>query len=124
MGLVFHKQGVLSESSLTELCSDLADHHVYISKEALNKRLNEKTVRFLKEIFLHLFDQQVHQSFWGIQLATSIPFKSIRILDGTTITMPEACSSVYPGSVGAAMKYQIEFDYLTGRFQYIEIQSG
>ena len=124
MGLIFHKQGALSESSLTELCSDLADHHVYLSKEALNKRLNEKTVQFLKEIFLRLFDQQAHQVFEGIRLATSIPFRSIRILDGTTITLPKSCSAIYPSSVGAGMKYQIEFDYLTGRFQYIEIQPG
>lgn len=124
MLLLFNDPGALTKLSLTEMCSVLGNHGVYMSKEALNKRFNRNAVDFLKEIYLHLFELQANLSLSSIQLTTNIPFNSIRIMDGTTVTLPDACSSVYPGTVGAGVKYQIEFDYLTGRFNFIEVQPG
>lgn len=122
MKLLFSSPGTLSDHSLSELCSDLAIHQVPLSKEALNKRLNEHTVLFLQEVFFALFELQKSLPLPGIQLATTLPFNRIRILDGTTVALSSNCQSDYPSSVGAGVKFQVEVDYLTGQFQYVKIQ--
>lgn len=122
MRLLFTNPGILCGRSLTELCVDLAEQHVEMSKEALNKQLNERTVRFLRELFFLLFQLQKDLPLSGIRLATTHPFSGIRILDGTTIRLSTACQAVYPGTVGSGVKFQLEIDYLTGQFQYLEIQ--
>lgn len=50
--------------------------------------------------------------------------RRLRILDGTTIKLPPAFEHIYPSTVGAGIKCQLEFDYLTGQFMYVEIQAG
>src|SRR5699024_10565240 len=77
-----------------------------------------------KQIFGLLFEQQFQQHFPSMQLTTEIPFARVRILDGTTISLPDQCGEDYPGTVDAGVKYQIEFDYLKGRFLYIDMQPG
>src|SRR5699024_12163166 len=77
-----------------------------------------------KQICSLLYEQQVQQHFPSMQLTTEIPFARVRILDGTTISLPDQCGEDYPVTVGAGVKYQIEFDDLTGRFLYIYMQPG
>lgn len=122
MKLLFTSPGVLSAHSLTELCSDLADQHVQLSKEALNNHLNERTVCFLRELFFELFRYQKSLALPGIRLATTHSFRTLRILDGTTIRLSKECQEDYPSSVGAGAKFQLEIDYLTGQFHYLEVQ--
>ncbi|MCM3651274.1 hypothetical protein M3184_05325 [Metabacillus litoralis] len=56
---VFLGQTVSSES-LVSLCTKLNEATgICLSAEALNKRWNERTVQFLKELFLHAFRQHV-----------------------------------------------------------------
>lgn len=93
-----------------------------LSKEALNNHLNERTVRFLKELFFALFRHQKSLPLLGIRLATTHAFSAIRILDGTTMSLSKECQADYPGTVGAGVKFQLEVDYLTGQFHYLEIQ--
>lgn len=122
MKLLFSSPGNLSNHSLTELCSDLANYQEPVSKEALNKRLNGHTVLFLQEVFFALFAFQKSLPLPGIQLATTHAFNRIRILDGTTVALSPNCQNDYPSSVGAGVKFQLEVDYLTGQFQYVKIQ--
>jgi hypothetical protein len=124
LDFIFKQTGNLSGFSLTELCSALSEQGVYMSKVALNNRFNERTVQFLKQAFGLLFEQQFQQQLSSKGLTTKIPFARVRILDGTTISLPDQCVESYPGTVGAGVKFQIEFDYLTGRFLYVELQPG
>ena len=56
---VFLDQTVSSES-LVHLCTELNEATgICISEEALNKRWNERTVQFFKELFLHAFQQKI-----------------------------------------------------------------
>jgi len=79
---------------------------------------------FLKQIFLLLFETQSKQSFNKMLIPSTINLRSLRILDGTTIKLPPAFKHIYPSTVGAGVKCQLEFDYLTGQFMYVEIQAG
>ncbi|MDG4658549.1 IS4 family transposase [Ectobacillus antri] len=120
---VFLGQTVGSES-LVDLCTRLNEAMgVCISTEALNKRWNERTVQFLKELFLHAFGQQIHP----IAPLTRI-FKRIRILDSTSFQLPSAYADTYRGSGGggseAGVKIQLEYDLLSGEFLALEVGHG
>lgn len=124
MKLLFEQTEGLSQPSLTTLCAHLSKQQVYMTKEGLNQRFNEKTVCFLRTIFQCLFAQQSTLSLAKMPMKTHYPFTRIRILDGTSIKLPATCFSTYPSTVGAGVKFQVEFDYLTGSFPYIELQAG
>lgn len=122
--LLFSQPANIAKNSLTSLCSILEDSGLVISKQALDKKINENIVAFLKQIYLLLFEGQSKQSFNKAQIKSTINFRSLRILDGTSIKLPQAFQHVYPSTVGSGVKCQLEFDYLTGQFMYVEIQAG
>lgn len=122
--MIFSEPGALSTLSLTSLSGTLGDQDVHISKQALNKRINEQAVSFLREVYLHLYEKQLKLTLTPIALETTVQFNRIRVLDGSTVTMSLDCSLVYPGTVGSGVKFQIEYDLLTGRFLYIDLQAG
>ena len=60
--LLFSNRANVAEKSLTELCLELFEDGVSISKQGLNKKFNGNTVAFLKEIFMILFAEQMKLS--------------------------------------------------------------
>lgn len=122
--LLFKEPGSITEKSLTELCSSLDDIGISISKQGLDKRFNKNAVTFMREIFLSLFQKQTDLSMNKMNVSSTLDFNSIRILDGTSVKLPEKLQSLYPGTVGAGVKFQVEFDFLTGTFSFIEMQAA
>lgn len=120
---VFLGQTVGSEA-LVSLCTRLNEATgVCISAEALNKRWNERTVQFLKELFLHAFRQKVCPV---VPLASR--FTRIRILDSTSFQLPTSYASTYRGNGGggseAGVKIQLEYELLSGEFMELEVDHG
>lgn len=124
MELLFSSPANIAEKSLTELCLGLFDDRLIISKQGLNKKFNENTVVFLKEIFMTLFTEQMNLSVEKTKINSTISFNTVRILDGTSIKLSKDLGIYYPGTTGAGVKLQLEFDFLTGRFIYAELQAG
>ncbi len=122
--LLFSNRANVAEKSLTELCLELFEDGVSISKQGLNKKFNGNTVAFLKEIFMILFAEQMKLSVKKTKINSTLDFNAIRILDGTSIKLSPTLRKFYPGTVGAGVKIQLEFDFLTGKFMYVEIQAG
>ncbi|MFB9760255.1 transposase [Ectobacillus funiculus] len=120
---VFLDQTVSSES-LVRLCTELNEATgICISEEALNKRWNERTVQFFKELFLHAFRQKICPV---APLASR--FTRIRILDSTSFQLPPSYASTYRGNGGesfeAGVKIQLEYDLLSGEFMELEVDYG
>jgi hypothetical protein len=120
---VFLGQTVSSES-LVRLCTKLNEATgICLSAEALNKRWNERTVQFLKELFLHAFRQKICPV---TPLASQ--FTRIRILDSTSFQLPPSYASTYRGNGGgsseAGVKIQLEYDLLSGEFMELEVAHG
>lgn len=78
----------------------------------------------MRAIYLSLFEIQTNLSVDKTTIETTIDFNTIRILDGTSMKLPKKLQEFYPGTVGAGVKCQLEFYYLTGKFVYVEIQAG
>lgn len=58
------------------------------------------------------------------KIKSTLDFNTVRILDGTSIKLAKKLEIFYQGTTGAGVKCQIEFDYFTGRFLYVELQNG
>lgn len=122
--LLFCSPANIAKKSLTQLCLDLFDDGINISKQGLNQKFNENSVTFLSEIFMRLFTAQMNFPVAKTTINSSIDFNTIRILDGTSIKLAKELQTFYPGTTGAGVKLQLEFDFLTGKFIYVEIQAG
>ncbi|WP_010233436.1 hypothetical protein [Clostridium arbusti] len=92
----------VANNTLVTLCTKLsAKIGVVISNQALDQRLNERCVEFLKRIFEKLLRQTITNntcvpSIWNEH------FKRIRILDSTVFQVPESYKNTYPGSGGCS----------------------
>ncbi|KLV16534.1 hypothetical protein PDN33_21740 [Bacillus cereus] len=76
----------ISSESLVSLCTKLNKATgTCISAEALNKRWNERTVTFLKELFLYAFRQKNCPT-----QSLASRFTRIRILDSTSFQLPSS----------------------------------
>lgn len=120
---VFLGQTVSSES-LVRLCTKLNEATgICTSVEALNNRWNERTVQFLKELFLHAFRKKICSVS---PLASQ--FTRIRILDSTSFQLPPSYASTYRGNGGgsfeAGVKIQLEYDLLSREFMELEVGYG
>lgn len=95
-----------------------------ISKQGLDKRFNENSVSFLQQIFLRFFERQSIMTLSKLSIASTYQFRSMRVMDGTSFKLPPGLEEVFPGTTGAGVKNQLDFDYLSGRILYMELQPG
>lgn len=102
--------------SLNDLSCRAADkHNIVISKQAINDRFTDKSVRFIKMIIEKFIKE-------NLDLDEKIEFLShferIRIKDSTCFQLPKSMKDKYAGSGGggskAAVRIQFEYDYKTG----------
>jgi len=118
----------VANNTLVTLCSKLSEKAgVLVSNQALDQRLNERCVTFLKKIFEKLLHQTITNN-------TRIPsrwdeyFKRIRILDSTAFQVPENYKDIYPGSGGCSkpsgVKIQLEYELISGSLLNVQVGAG
>jgi hypothetical protein len=95
--------------SLTEKCQHLLDMGIKITKQGLDKRLNEQASIFLKRVLeellkIKLIDPQQSR----VLLKT---FKGVKVVDATSFQLPEKMESSYKGFGGGASKSGIKNHY-------------
>jgi hypothetical protein len=118
----------VANNTLVTLCTKLsAKTGVVISNQALDQRLNQRCVEFLKKIFEKLLRQTITNntritSIWDEH------FKRIRILDSTAFQVPEGYKNTYPGSGGCSqpsgVKIQLEYELKSGNLINVEVGAG
>jgi hypothetical protein len=118
----------VANHTLVTLCTKLsAKTGVVISNQALDQRLNERCVEFLKKIFEKLLRQTI-TNHTRISSLWDDDFKRIRILDSTAFQVPENYKHTYPGSGGCSqpsgVKIQLEYEMKSGNFMNVEVGAG
>ncbi|MEI4802828.1 IS4 family transposase [Bacillus sp. FJAT-51639] len=118
----------VASTSLTQLCSYLeVSTGILISPEGLNQRFNASAVKFLEQVLANLLAKKIHSTQKILHQYTTT-FKHIRILDSTTLQLPDKFSSHYQGSGGsshtAGVKIQLEYDLLSGKFLHVYVGEG
>ncbi|WP_342471692.1 IS4 family transposase [Metasolibacillus sp. FSL H7-0170] len=114
----------LSDSSLEDLCTYLQDQTgKVLSAEGLNQRFNWRTIVFLQAIFERLLQTKLLHSFQKLMKYSAI-FEKIRVLDSTAFQIPDAFAKWFPGTGCTSVKFQIEFELLSGQFTHAHFEPG
>lgn len=114
----------LSKTTLQQLSTHLEDQTGKIlSAEGLNQRFNERAIDFLKAIFEKLLETECLYSFQQITKYAAI-FDKIRVLDSTAFQLPDVFEAWFPGTGCTSVKFQIEFELLSGQFTHAHFEPG
>jgi len=118
----------VANNTLVTLCTRLsAKIGVVISNQALDQRLNESCVEFLKKIFENLLRQTITNSTQILSVWDDY-FKRIRILDSTAFQVPVSYKDIYPGSGGCSqpsgVKIQLEYELKSGNLLNVQVGAG
>ncbi|MEM9687352.1 MAG: IS4 family transposase, partial [Bacteroidota bacterium] len=94
--------------SLRERCCELLNYGVKLSKQALDKRLNDKASVFIKSVL----EQVLHlKLIEGSRVKLLSGFSGINIIDATSFQLPEHLSHHYKGPGGGASKSAVKPHY-------------
>ena len=111
--------------SLTEKCQHLLDMGIKITKQALDKRLNDQAARFLKSMLEELLKVKMFDDQAGKVVKT---FKEINIIDATSFQLPGKLEGEYKGFGGGAstggVKTHYQIDITTGDGIGIEVTNA
>lgn len=110
-----------SQLSLQECCNDLAQQGKQLSKVALHKRFNSRSLDFLKSV---LAEQMASRVFLE-QTNRWYSFARVIISDSTKIALAEQFSTDYPGFGGcrggaSLMNIQYAYDLKQGDWEYLD----
>jgi hypothetical protein len=114
-------------SEITKSLNQLAieaqsEHNIYVSKQGIDKRFNERTLSFLKLLIEKQLSLEIGQQ---LDIGWLSPFNRVTIKDGTRFDLPEEYKCYLPGSGGSASKagacIQFEFDLKGGRITYLDL---
>ena len=108
--------------SLNEKCQHLLDIGIRITKQALDKRLNNQAARFLKSMMEELLKVKLLDDRIGKVIKT---FKEINVIDATSFQLPDKLEGEYKGFGGGAstsgIKTHYQIDITTGDGIGIEV---
>jgi len=118
----------LCRSTLLQLSTRIGSlEDITLSPQALDQRLNKKAVAFLKSVFQQMLEKQ-NRILKNDSTVLRNLFKSIKIVDSTTIPLPENLKSTYRGSGGSssdsAAKIQLEYELFTGNFIQCDVSEA
>jgi len=118
----------IAKDTLVTMTANLgAKTDTEVSSQAIDQRLNDKAVNFLKTLFKKLLKNNILLDS-NIECIYDSYFERIRIVDATSFQVPEVYKDEYPGSGGSAntsgVKIQLEYELKTGSFMHIDVGPG
>lgn len=104
----------------------LQDHGKKISKQALDKRFNEKAVEFIQKLFECYLEHELDLQRLPSNLQRQ--FSAIRIMDSTEFKLPASLSESFPGFQGdgtsSCTQIQFEYDVLSAKIKHLSIENA
>jgi len=112
--------------SLNDHSSDLLlNYQTEVSKQALDKKFNERSVAFITAL---LEEQLKSQLTNRADIALLSAFSSVKIKDSIRWQLPFNLAKEYPGSTGSASGATIhmafEYDLLSGKIEVLQVHKG
>ncbi len=115
--LFSYQQG--KELSLLDICADLFNQGIEITKQSLDQRFNDQAVHFLKSVLATVLESQFESDF-NCKNSFS-PFNRVRVKDSTRFALPAAYKDKFKGHGGclpnsaAMISIQYEYDLLSSQ---------
>lgn len=118
----------MCEKSLSNLCSRLdSQFDVSVSPQALNKRYNNHSVDFMREVFNDMLTKQ-NTILERNRENLGLNFNRIRLNDATSFALPKEFIEEFKGSGGSApsstIKIQLQYELFSGSFMCCDIREG
>lgn len=114
------------EASLNQMVQWSDELGLELTAQGLDKRLNERAVRFLRRLGEEAVARLRRQV--GVAEAQLEQFKEVSIVDSTQVALPECLRVQFAGFGGnassASIKFQLRFDYLAGHISALEVEAG
>ena len=114
------------KTSLAQLAAKAAqiEQPVDITPEALQQRMNERAVAFLRDLLQTAFTK-LHAGDTGGDEALFAPFARVHIADSTGFGLPESLKTQFPGAGGsgskAGAKIQLVWEYKSHTFDHLAL---
>lgn len=111
-----------------EFVATAAQVGVRVTPEAVQKRLNDKLIPFLREGLRLVLQQAVRADPVAIPLLRR--FTAVEIGDSTTVTLPDDYADLFPGCGGAAgvgkaaAKIQVRWELIGGQLTRLVVEPG
>ena len=109
-------------ATLNQFCQVLEELDVSISESGLHYRLNAKTVTFMEKLTAYALAQWHDKQAIDIELLRR--FRAVRLLDSSQFKLPDALADYFRGTTKASMKVSLCYEFISGRFEAIELASG
>lgn len=117
------------DATLEELAQSAASVGVTISPQGLDERFTERAAACLKQVLSEAVQQLGDVS--GVTGTLLDRFKGVYVLDSTTVSLPKALASVWPGGGDqpqserpAALKISVCWNIKDGPIQGLQLQAG
>jgi len=122
LSLLFHVHGNLADCSIQELCTTLQmKQAISISRAAMDKKFTPEATAFLQRLIQEFVWAQHQLSFSSLSLSEPWPFTSIRVLDSTTVSVPDRFQKRAQKTKQASAKIQFELDLLSGQSTFLHV---
>jgi hypothetical protein len=130
-GALFTKTLVLgllekSDASLAEMVEVGRRLGVEISASGLAQRMNLEGADLLRRLVGEQIQKREERQ--GTDIGILRRFSAVNIVDSTQLSLAERCATLFAGSGGSAStasaKIQVSYEYLSGRFNALEVGSG
>jgi hypothetical protein len=115
------------EASLSELNQAAASVGVRISAQGLDKRFTSQAAECLKQVLEAATHEVVRAE--PMSLALINRFASVRLMDSSTVGLPESLAELWTGCGGhhgatAALKIQVDLNFTSGALEAVWMQAG
>lgn len=114
------------KASLTHIAQECFRLGIAISPQGIDERINERSVDFIKEMYLQAFEQ--FQSRVALPIEILSQFSKLFLVDSTFKVLPESMADEFPGSGGkaskASLKVQLVFEFIYGNLEQLVVQAG
>ena len=102
------------------------DHNVKVSKQAIDKRFNDKAVQFIKKLFENFLNHSLDRELMPSDLDKE--FSAIRIMDSTEFKLPASLAKEFPGYSGdgtaSCAAIQFEYDVMSRQIKCMSLENA
>ncbi|WP_285396509.1 IS4 family transposase, partial [Lysinibacillus sp. fls2-241-R2A-57] len=122
LSLLFHVHGNLADCTIQDLCTKLlTEQDILISRAAVDKKFTPEATAFLQGVIQEFLHEQQQLQLPTLSLSDPWPFTSFRVLDSTTVSVPERFKKRTQKTQQATAKIQFEYDVFSGQSTFLHV---
>jgi hypothetical protein len=111
-----------SDGSMETLSQSAANVDVKITRQGLQERFTPEAAAFLRAVLEESVRQVIRTK--GVATPVLSRFDQVRIMDSTTVTLPDELAMVWAGCEGSAVKISLDWDLRQGTLHALQLHAA